>query len=270
MNRELKIGKRNATFQHIMVIKTNRYKRFEHKEIFVEGVRNINIAIKNGFKVKHWIYDENKNLSSWAKEKIANIKTECNYVLTNELMSEVSGKNDVSELVAILEMKNRIITESQNPFIILFDRPSKKGNLGSIIRSADAFGADGIIVTGHSVDIFDPDIITSSMGSYFAIPVQKLDTNEQVLELFKKFKSKYNNLQVVATTELGDDNIRSFDFKKPTILMIGNESLGLSKFLLENSDHKIKIPMVGEASSFNASCAGSIFMYEIFSQRNFN
>jgi len=269
--KEIKIGKRNSTYQHILVIKNNRHKRYEHKEIFVEGVRNINLALKYGWKIKYWIYEQNKNLSDWAKKIINQNKTNENYSLTNELIKEISGKTDASELIAIFEMKKMKfnLKDKKCPLIILFDRPSKKGNLGSVIRSADAFGVDGIIVTGHSVDIYDPEVIGASMGSYFTIPIEKIDTNEEVLKTFETLKRSYGDLQILSTTELGEKNINEIDYKKPSILMIGNESMGLSKFLLENSTIQVKIPMVGEASSFNAACAGSIFMYEAFMNRNY-
>lgn len=269
--KELKIGKRNSTYQHIIVIKNNRHKRFEHKEIFVEGVRNINLALKYGWKIKHWIYENFNELSDWAKKTINQNKTNENYSFSNELITEISGKTDTSELMAIFEMKKMKIDikNINNPLIVLFDRPSKKGNLGSVIRSADAFGIDGIIVTGHAVDIYDPEVIGASMGSYFTIPIEKIDTNEEVLKTFDLYKQIFPNLQIISTTELGDKNIAEINYKNPSILMIGNEAMGLSKFLLETSNLQAKIPMVGEASSFNASCAGSIFMYEAFMNRNY-
>lgn len=268
--KEIKIGKKNNIFQHIIVLKTNRNKRFSNKEVFVEGVRNIKLAIKYGWKVKHWIYGNYAELSDWAKEVIKQNSTCENYSFTSELLAEISGKSDTSEIMAIFEMKVMAVEVNKNksPLIVLFDRPSKKGNLGSIIRSADAFGVDGIIVTGHAVDIYDVEVIGASMGSYFTMPIEKIDTNEEVIAKFESIKSIHPDLQIIATTELGTTHIKDIDYTKPTIIMIGNETMGLSKFLLENSTVQTKIPMVGEASSFNASCAGSIFLYEAFISRN--
>lgn len=260
------IGKRNSSFQHLLAIKTNRTQRLAHNEIYVEGVRNINLAIKYGWKVKHWVFRQ--NLSNWAKEKIASNKTQENYCLTDELMAELSGKTDTSELVAIFEIKKAKLKFSKNPIIVLFDRPSKKGNLGTIIRSADAFGVDDILVCGHGVDIYDPEIIVSSMGSYFATNLVKLETNEEIVSTINELKTKFPTLKVVATTELGDESIKKFNFTVPILLLVGNENAGLSKFLLDLADFSVKIPMVGEASSFNVACATSIFLYEIFSSRN--
>jgi TrmH family RNA methyltransferase len=264
---EILVGKKNNIFQHIVVLKTNRYKRFEYREFFVEGVRNINIAVENGWKIKNWIYSE-RGLSGWAKDKIAAVKTEKNYRLSNDLMNEISGKNDKSELLAIVEMREKKIEPSENPFILLIDRPSKKGNLGSIIRSADAFGADGVIVTGHSVDIYDTEVIGASMGSFFSTSIEKIDENNNLIDKINKLKERYKNMRIIAADERGDAEIRGCDFKTPTLLLIGNENEGLSRFYSDICDYKVKIPMVGQASSLNIACASSVFLYEIFSQRN--
>lgn len=265
--RVIRVGKKNNIFQHIQVLKANRYKRNEYQEFFVEGVHNIKLALKYGWKIKNWIFAD-KPLSTWTKGIIESVNTEVNYCLTNELIAEISERSDISELMAIINMKKTPVVASKNPFIILFDRPSKKGNLGTIIRSADAFGCDGVIITGHGVDVYDPEVLSASMGSFFAVAVEKLESNQDVNARLMELKRQYPELLIVATTELGEIGIRDFDFKKPIVLLIGNEANGLSKFYLDICDATVKIPMVGEATSFNVSNATSIFMYETFAQRH--
>ena len=90
---------------------------------------------------------------------IETVKTEVNYTLTAQLLKELSGKEETSELLAIIEMReDRLenVALSSNPFIVLFDRPSNKGNLGTMIRSCDALGVDMLIITGHAVDLYEP------------------------------------------------------------------------------------------------------------------
>ena len=262
------IGKKNNIYQHIIVLKENRHKRHRYQEIFVEGVRNINNALKHGWIVKHWIYQTGKSLSNWANNLIQTYPSICDYSFVESLIDDISGKNEKSELMAIFEMKKMVVTPSSNPFILLCNKPSKKGNLGSIIRSADSFGCDGIIVTGHAVDIYDPEVIIASMGSYFSINIQKLETNQEVVNYITELRQKYPDLQVIATTEKGEDSIRDLNYTSPILLLMGNETDGLSMFYWDICDKKVKIPMVGEASSFNLACATTIFLYEIFSQRN--
>lgn len=267
LNTEIRITKRDNVFQRIIVLKTNRQKRLQYKEVFVEGVRNINIALQYGWKVKHWIYQTNGTLSDWAKKTMVQHPAYENYSFSKELIAEISGKTDTSELMAVFEMKEMKIKPSDNPFIVLCNRPSKKGNLGSIIRSADSFGADGIIVTGHSVDIYDPEVMVASMGSYFAVDIQKMETNEEIVEFIENLKKKFPDLQVIVTTEDGEYYNHEIDYTKPTILLMGNEADGLSMFYWDICNKTVKIPMQGEASSLNLACATSIFLYEAYVQR---
>ncbi len=127
-----KIFNRNNLFQKFEVLKTNRNKRYKYNEFLVEGVRSLNEAVNNNWKIKSFIYDRN-NLSGWAKDMINKVNTDANFYLTPELMKKLSEKEDTSELMAIIEMREDKLDNvmlSENPFIVLFDRPSNKGNLG--------------------------------------------------------------------------------------------------------------------------------------------
>lgn len=98
------IGKRNASYQQLQGLKDNRTKRLRQGAFFVEGVRNINQAIAAEWKIRNFIYTE-KNLSEWAKDTLASVETEINYQLSRELAAKLSGKEDISELMAVVEMK---------------------------------------------------------------------------------------------------------------------------------------------------------------------
>ena len=130
--KETKIFNRNNIFQKFEVLKTHRNKRYKYNEFLVEGVRSLNEAVNNNWKIKSFIYDRN-NLSGWAKDMINKVNTDANFYLTPELMKKLSEKEDTSELMAIIEMREDKLDNvmlSENPFIVLFDRPSNKGNLG--------------------------------------------------------------------------------------------------------------------------------------------
>lgn len=101
---ETKIFSKNDIFQKFEVLKTNRNKRYRYNEFLVEGVRSLNEAVKNNWKIKSFLYDKN-NLSGWAQEMINKVKTDINYCLTSGLMKELSGKEDTSELMAVIEMR---------------------------------------------------------------------------------------------------------------------------------------------------------------------
>ena len=168
---EITITNRNNIYQKFEVLKMNRNKRYKYNEFLVEGVRSLNEAVKNGWNIKSLIYDRG-NLSGWAREMISKVKTETNYNLDPLLLKELSGKEDTSELMAVIEMRDDCLEQvqlSSNPFLVLFDRPSNKGNLGTMIRSCDAMGADLLIITGHAVDLYEPDVVVAAMGSFFHV-----------------------------------------------------------------------------------------------------
>ena len=161
---------------------------------------------------------------------------------------------------------NKNVT-SDNPLIVLIDRPSKKGNFGTIIRSCDALGVDKIFYTGHSVDIYDHNVITSSMGSFFKVPFRFLESNSEYENLILALKNQYKNFQVVATSLQAEKSIYQIDFTFPTLLLVGNEATGLSKFYNTTADIFAKIDMRPDIDSLNVACATSIFLYEVSRQR---
>ena len=269
--KETKIVAKDSTYQKFEVLKTNRNKRYKYNEFLVEGVRSLKEAVTNKWNIKSFIYDKN-NLSDWARETINSVKTIENFVLTPELMKDLSGKEDTSELMAIIEMREDKLENvelSPIPFIVLFDRPSNKGNLGTIIRSCDSLGADMLIITGHAVDLYDPDVVVSAMGSFFNMPVIRIEDNNDLYAYIDSLREKYPDLLVAGSTAHKEKSIEEIDFKRPLVLMIGNETMGLNKAFKEYCDILCTIPMDEKsyATSFNVGCAASIMMYEVTRQR---
>lgn len=267
-----KIYSRNAAFQKFGVLRTNRNKRYKYGEFLVEGVRNINEAAGSGWEFTSLIYDGEKSLSGWAREILGTVKTRVNYELTGELMEEISGKQDTSELLAIVRMRRddpaRLVL-SPVPLLMLFDRPSNRGNLGTVIRSCDSLGADGLLLTGHGVDLYDPEVVGASMGSFFRLPSVRMTDNDALFQYIDGLRAKYPDFQVVGTTAHREKRITQVDFTRPTLLLIGNETEGLSRAFKEKSDVLATIPMSGRscASSFNVGCAATVFLYEAVRQR---
>ena len=267
-----KVYSKNAQYQKFEVLQTNRNKRYKYGEFFVEGVRNINEAIQNKWKFSSLLYADGARLSHWAQDVLAHVKTDCNFALAPNLMQELSRKDDTSELMAVVKMRDDSFASvplSKNPLIVLFDRPSNRGNLGTLIRSCDALGADALIVTGHAVDLYDPDVITSGMGSFFNVPAVRFSDNAQVEALIADMRARYLDFRVVATTAHKKTPIYEEPLSGPCLVMIGNETEGLCKSFYELSDTMVSIPMAASssASSFNVSCAATVILYEITRQR---
>jgi 23S rRNA (uridine2479-2'-O)-methyltransferase len=269
-----KILSANSAFQRIEVLKTNRNKRYKYGEFFIEGVRNINEAVRNNWHIVSLCYTAERPLSGWAYDMLDGVKTDVNYELTAELMDRLSAKDDPSELIAVASMREDgfgQLKASGCPMIALFDRPSNRGNLGTVIRSCDAFGLDGLIITGHSVDLYDPEVIVASMGSFFCVPCIRIADHTSLAGYINQMKTEYPAFCVVGTTAHNEAFISDVDMSRPLLIMIGNETDGLSHALKEKCDILATIPMAknSSASSFNVACAATTVFYEAARQRNF-
>ena len=269
-----KIYSKNADYQRFEVLKTNRAKRTKMGVFLCEGVRSLNEAKAKGWEIESLIFPMEKRLSGWAADMLRSIKTQCNFAVKEELLDELSGKGDSSELMAIIRQKKddpeRILDGlSANPVVALFDRPSNHGNLGTIIRSADALGIEALILTGHGVDLYDPAVVTSTMGSFFNLPVLRLYSNREIEAFFAALKARYDRFQILGTTAHATDMIYDVNLALPTLFLIGNETEGLTQHYRSICDRQVKIPMAetSYASSFNVGCAATVLFYEAARQR---
>ena len=261
---------KNNIYQHFYVLKTNRNKRHRYGEFLVEGVRNLNEAVSGGWKIKALLIREGK-LSHWAQGLVHTAAVK-NYRLREELMRELSGKEDTSELMAVVEMRRELpehVRLSENPFLVVFDRSSNKGNLGTLIRSCEAFGVDELLLTGHGVDMYDPEVIAATMGSFFRLPVRQVAENETLFRYLDVLREKYPGIRVVGSTAHRQQTVYEAMLTGPLVLMIGNETNGLCQAFKAHCDELLTIPMNEEscATSFNVSCAASVIMYEVMRQR---
>lgn len=261
-----RISSRNARFQVWQASLSNRTKRQRAGEFLVQGVRPISVAVDNGWLVRTVITDASRPSSRWASELLQRLPDAERVAMAPELLAELGEKDD-PELIAVLELPpddlDRIPVGPE--FLgVVFDRPTGPGNIGSIIRSADAFGADGVIVTGHAADIYDPKAVRATTGSLFAIPAVRAASHREVLDWAGRSEVP---IVVVGTDEHGSANVFDFDFTQPVLLLIGNETAGLSSAWKEAADQLVRIPITGSASSLNAANAATAVLYEISRQR---
>ena len=264
---------KDMNYQYLEFVKVNRNKRHKFRQFFVEGVRNINAAIQYKWHICSFIYAQNAKLSRWATETLDTVKTDVNYELSAKLMADLSDKEDTSELVAIVAMQEFDFSQfafSANPVLALFDRPSNRGNLGTILRSCDALGVEGLIITGHAVDLYDPDVIVSSTGSFFKVPVVSMEGPADVAAFVQQMKAEYPGFRTIGTTAHKQSNLYDIDMTQPLLFMIGNETDGLSRAFRDTSDVLATIPMSADssASSLNVSCAAAVLFYEANRQRS--
>jgi 23S rRNA (uridine2479-2'-O)-methyltransferase len=266
-----KIFSENNDFQRVEVIKRNREKRNKYNEFFVEGVKSINYAIENNWSIKSYIYSKEKPLSEWANNILNNSKAEAHLELPLKLMDKLSDKDeDASEILAVVTIPNNDLSRikiKKDMLVLVFDRPSSHGNLGTLIRSCEALKVDGLIITGHAVDLFDPKTIRASMGTFFSVPTIRLQSHNELLPWFDEIRKQFPDFKIVGSTSKSDTLVEDMDLTNPLALLIGNETYGLSNNYKEICDKLVRIPMYGKITSFNVSCAASIMLYEVDRQR---
>jgi 23S rRNA (uridine2479-2'-O)-methyltransferase len=268
--RLVRLHSANNDFQRLEVLRRNRQKRHHYRQFFLEGVRPINLALKYGWQIEAFAYDRDRSLSDWATGILDASQAATHFELPHALMAQLSGKVEPSELIAVVAMSpddlNRIEL-SHVPSVVVFDRPSSPGNLGSLIRSCDALGIDGAVVVGHGVDIYDPETVTASRGSLFALPVVHAGGMSELQGWLDTIRATHSDLQIVALEEEAEVDLWQVDFTRPLVLVLGNEKWGLSATLREIATVQARIPMDGAASSLNVAAAGSIALYEMTRQR---
>ncbi|MDR0456554.1 MAG: RNA methyltransferase [Treponema sp.] len=262
---KIKINVENAEYQIIKSLKINRIKRNKLNEIFVEGIECIKQAINSNMEITRIIVKDINKLSNWGKctiKKYGNIKI---IEMSDKLYSGLTDKISPSEMLITVKIKQYTTDDInvKNPFIIVFDRPSDYGNLGTIIRSANAFNVDGIFIIGHGIDIYESKVIRSSLGSIFFTKIVTIESMQKLTEYINIQKVK-NNMEIIGTDSTGTNMLNNCKLNKPIMVIIGNEAKGMSVKLKEICDKIVKIPIDGNINSLNVSCAASIMMWEIF------
>jgi TrmH family RNA methyltransferase len=269
--RRLQVTKKNAWFQRIEAIKRNRQKRQEEKLFLVEGVRPINQLVEaGGWELEAWIHSGGRDLSGWASTMLADHAAPTILELSPELLAELSDKEETSELLALVRIRAPAldtIRVDKHMLVALMDRPSSPGNLGSVMRACDAFGVHAVVISGHAVDPFDPGVIRASVGACFRLPVVHLCGNEQAVDWFDRLRRGLPSVQMVGTSARTDIAFTECDLTRPTVLLFGNETSGLSRFYKESCDALVNIPMCGTVSSLNLACAATVVLHECFRQR---
>ncbi len=247
---------KNEKFKYFKNLKQKKYRTDEYA---VEGKKSVIEALSSNKTVSSIIISENfySNLDFNLSDDIPT------YIIPDTMFSVLSSTDTPSGIICTIKIeKYEAFTPSVEKAYIYCDKISDPGNLGTIIRSADAAGFGGVLLSPGCVDLYNPKTVRSSMGSFFHIPiVEGISCKE--LTLYKN-----SGFQILSGA-LSDNTVdyTNVDMTIPTIIVIGNESNGISCEVLKLSTKCIKIPIIGGAESLNAAVAGSIIMYELLRQR---
>lgn len=246
----------------------DRKERDQSGLFLIEGYRELLRAVNSGRKIKRLFYcksfflGENENALI---EQIAKQDAEL-YPCAEKVFSKLSYRDRPDGLLAVAPQKHVSLLElkaslKKNPFLIVAEAIEKPGNLGTILRSADASGVDGVIVADRCTDIHNPNVVRSSVGTLFTIPVVEAK-GEEVLTFLKS-----NGIAIVAATPHATEEFTKVDFTIPLAIVVGTEQVGLSKKWMEAADIQVRIPMLGVADSLNVATATTLLLYEVLRQR---
>ncbi|MCL2145448.1 MAG: RNA methyltransferase [Endomicrobia bacterium] len=242
----------NKIFKEAMLLKDKKHRQ-KSGFFLVEGKKQIE-EINDRWNIKHIF------LSRGFAEKKLYPKDKKTFTLSDSLFGKLASTETPQGIIAVVEKKdyNAETVLKENGFFAVLENIQDPGNLGTIIRSADAFGAKAVFVSKGSADIYSDKTMRSAMGSIFHIPVIAETDIENVLEIMKKESIKIFAASLDAQTYLKD----TF-FPKKSAVVIGNESKGLSAKTQKTADNLVKIDIPGKAESLNAAIAASIIMYRI-------
>lgn len=241
----------------------DRRTRNETGLFLIEGYREILRAVDAGRKIETlficpelFLGENNQELISKCKSEIL----EC----SKEVFAKISYRDRPDGLLAIapqLHLSLNDLPVHKNPFFLVAESIEKPGNLGTILRSSDAAGVDAVIVCDPTTDIHNPNVVRSSIGTLFTLPVLEAGGEETLAYL------KQNKIALVAATPHAKKEFTEVDLTVPLAIVVGTEQYGLSENWMNQADIAVRIPMCGIADSLNVASATTLLLYEVLRQR---
>lgn len=250
-------SKDNDIIKSVRKLKEKKY-RDQNSEYIVEGIKMIKEAILEEAVIKLIIVcEDNVNSGAIDKKLLYEIaKYECIYV-NKKIFSLITDVQNPQGILAVIEKQNSEENiDYKQDVIVVLDGIQDPGNLGTILRTIDSVGLNQVIVSKETADAYNPKVVRSTMGAIFRVNIIESDNLLETLKNLKKHKYK-----VMATSLETQNSIYDVDYSKK-VIVIGNEANGVSEEILDYSDEKIKIPMLGKTESLNASVATAVILYE--------
>lgn len=225
-----------------------RKERLKTNTFLVEGYHLVEEAKKSGWEIREIILVENKDIPTWCQHFSV-------FLVSESVLKHISQTETSQGILAVIEMKETPL--QKNNHVLLLDAIQDPGNLGTIIRTADAAGFGAVILGEETVDVFNDKVIRATQGSLFHIPVISAKLEDMIEEL------KEVGFTIWASTLEKATYYDELDVPKKVALILGNEGAGIRQVLLEQADTCVKIPIYGKAESLNVGIAASILMYYI-------
>ena len=249
----------NSKIKLVRALQTRRRNRTTEEAFVAEGVRLVEESLKVRWPIEFILYDESLSDrgSEIIKEHHSDSPVEI-FQISPSLMSDISDTETPQGILAVL--KRQFVALPDLPsFIVIADKIRDPGNMGTLIRTAEAAGADALIASPGTVDAFSPKVIRAGMGAHFHLPIRQMDWNG--------ISSYLGHLPVFLAESDNGTPLWNANFQQPCAILIGGEAFGASLAGQEIATHKVTIPMKGRSESLNAAVAAGILIAEVLRQR---
>lgn len=228
----------------------------------IEGKKEIILALEAGYKIGNLFFCE--ELISLTELQLLGLSEKFLVRVTKSVFDKIAVRENSGGVIAVAEMKPHGLEQvklSENPLVLVLEAVEKPGNLGAILRTADAAGVDAVISCDPQTDFYNPNVIRSSLGCVFTKQIASA-TSEETIAWLKK-----NKLAIYCTYLQSSRQYTETDFTKPCAIVMGTEATGLSQIWIKNADANIIIPMHGKIDSMNVSTAAAVVVFEARRQR---
>lgn len=259
MEREQVSSMQNPKVKHLQELQQKSQERRRSGLFVVEGRREIERAVGHGYKVDTLFCCTDICGNDWQQIAAGRVVP-----LAAPIYNKVAYRGGTEGMIAEVVAREHRLSElrlSERPLVVVLESVEKPGNLGAVLRSADAVGADAVVVCDPLTDLYNPNIIRSSTGAFFSVPTAVCSSDECIAWL------KGNGIQIL-TAQLQDSHLYyDTDMRGPTALVMGTEACGLTDCWRQAADAHIRLPMLGCADSLNVSVSAAVLMYEALRQR---
>jgi len=255
----------NPRVKQLMQLSKTRERRIQNL-ITLEGAREIELALDAGYCLETLYISPEIYSKSDYPELTRRIPMDKQIEITSAIFEKVAYREGSDGLIALIRPKEHHLEAlilKEKPFIIVLEAIEKPGNLGAVLRTADAGKVDAVIICDPTTDLYNPNAIRSSIGCLFTVPVA-ICSSEEALQWMKE-----NNIHSFAAELKASDWYHECNFTEASAIIMGTEADGLTDFWLKNADNRIKIPMRGKIDSLNVSVSTAILTFEAMRQRGF-
>lgn len=263
-NSPLKINSfSNPKVKYLIKLRDKRFRDQEGK-FTVEGYREIKRAYHSKKITFHTIFISPEYFIGKNENKLIQNLNTFTILLPRKVFKKISYRDRPDGLIALCESPNFLFDFTKNlegDFFVVIEGVEKPGNLGTIIRTADGAGVSALFVADPRIDILNPNVIRSSTGVIFNLPIF-VSTVREIIEYFQKM-----NFTIVGVTPESSNIFYNYNYLGKIVLLFGSEQYGLSEYAKNQINESVSIPMKGEADSLNLAISSSIVMYEVTKQK---